>query len=64
HHHLSKSQIEQVQKALDHHGYKVTADGKWGEQTRHAIEQFQKKDHLKVTGTPDKKTREALGLHW
>lgn len=64
HHQLSKSQIKQVQQALDQHGYKVTADGKWGEQSRKATEQFQKKNQLKVTGQPDKKTRQALGLPW
>lgn len=53
--------IEEVQKALAAAGYgDLTVDGIYGNQTRDAISQFQKRHNLKVTGKPDDELLEKL----
>ena len=42
-------------------GHKLTADGDYGLNTRHAVEAFQRDHHLKVDGIAGAHTREALG---
>lgn len=59
---LTRDQVEHVQNALVAKGYAVKADGIWGRKTRDAVKDFQKKSGLPVTGHPDAKTLEALGV--
>lgn len=48
--------------------YEAKADGKWGRQTITAVEAFQKKNKLKVSGKPDeatwKKLNEVVSARW
>lgn len=62
HHRMSAEQIKAIQEALNAHGAKLTADGKWSKQTRKAIRAFQKDNGLRPTGRANKKTRKILGL--
>ena len=51
-----------VQKALNKAGFKLEVDGLMGKRTQTAIKGFQKKNGLKVTGTPDKATLAKLKI--
>ena len=51
-----------IQKALNKEGYKLKDDGLMGKHTRSAIEAFQKKNSLKMTGKPDNETLAKLGV--
>ena len=59
---MSKQEIKSVQEALNKDGYKLAPDGILGKYTRAAIKDFQKKNDLKVTGTPDLQTQAKLNL--
>jgi peptidoglycan hydrolase-like protein with peptidoglycan-binding domain len=59
---MSSQEIKSVQEALNKDGYKLTVDGLLGNHTRSAIKNFQKKNELKVTGTPDSPTLAKLNL--
>jgi peptidoglycan hydrolase-like protein with peptidoglycan-binding domain len=52
--------IEKLQSALNANGAALTVDGKMGPKTKSALMDFQKAKGLKVTGRPDKETRDAL----
>jgi peptidoglycan hydrolase-like protein with peptidoglycan-binding domain len=52
--------VEQLQNALNSNGAALTVDGKMGPKTKAALMDFQKAHGLKVTGRPDKETRDAL----
>jgi len=52
--------VEQLQNALNSNGATLTVDGKMGPKTKAALMDFQKAHGLKVTGRPDKETRDAL----
>jgi peptidoglycan hydrolase-like protein with peptidoglycan-binding domain len=54
------ARIEQLQNALNANGATLTVDGKMGPKTKSALMDFQKAKGLKVTGRPDKETRDAL----
>jgi peptidoglycan hydrolase-like protein with peptidoglycan-binding domain len=52
-----------AQQKLQSEGlYKGKVDGVAGPETRAALKQFQKKNHLQQTGQLDRKTEEKLGL--
>ncbi len=60
---LSQDEIRQVQQALDSKGFKAgRADGRLGPETKNALNEFQKKQGLEQTGTPDEQTLAALGV--
>ena len=59
---MSSQEIKSVQEALNKDGYKLTADGIQGRHTTRAIKEFQKKNHLKVTGKADAETLAKLNL--
>ena len=60
---LNQDEIRQVQQALDQKGLDAgRADGKLGPRTKHALNQFQKKQGLRATGSPDDQTLAALGI--
>lgn len=54
--------VKAVQAALNSNGEQVTVDGRWGPKTHAAIEDFQQKNGLKVTGRADKETRQKLNV--
>lgn len=55
--------VTKVQKRLIQYGYlKGTADGRYGEKTRDAVEWFQRRNGLTVDGRVGKKTAAALGV--
>ena len=57
----SETQVKQAQQQLKSAGlYKGSVDGKLGSDTQQAIEQFQQKHGLTVTGTLDEQTMSAL----
>jgi peptidoglycan hydrolase-like protein with peptidoglycan-binding domain len=51
-----------IQKALNKEGYKIKDDGLMGKHTRAAIEAFQKKNGLQISGNPDEETLAKLGI--
>jgi peptidoglycan hydrolase-like protein with peptidoglycan-binding domain len=59
---MSNQEIKSVQEALNKDGYKLAEDGISGKHTRSAIKDFQKKNHLKVTGNADSETLAKLNL--
>ena len=60
---FNQDQVRQVQQALDSKGYNPgPTDGRLGPQTRSALNQFQQKQGLPQTGTPDNQTLAALGV--
>jgi peptidoglycan hydrolase-like protein with peptidoglycan-binding domain len=59
---MSSQEIKSVQEALSKDGYKLKADGIQGKHTTWAIKDFQKKNHLKVTGRADAQTLAKLNL--
>lgn len=64
--HLSPKQVEAVQQSLRDAGYYRDApvDGLWGRVSKNAIASFQSDKGLKVTGYPDRETRERLGVRF
>lgn len=55
--------VTKVQKRLIQYGYLTgTADGRYGEKTRDAVEWFQRRNGLTVDGRVGKKTAAALGV--
>jgi peptidoglycan hydrolase-like protein with peptidoglycan-binding domain len=62
---LSQSEIQSVQQHLQQQGYYKNAkvDGRWGPQTRQAVESFQQAKGLPATGQLDQQTLNALGVH-
>jgi peptidoglycan hydrolase-like protein with peptidoglycan-binding domain len=60
---LDRSQIEQVQRALDQKGFNVGhVDGIVGNETEGALRSFQQKQGLQASGQIDQETLAALGL--
>jgi peptidoglycan hydrolase-like protein with peptidoglycan-binding domain len=61
---LSSSEVKSIQEKLKSEGFHSgPADGKFGPETKAALEQFQKKNGLSATGEPDQKTLMALGIN-
>lgn len=56
--------LMKVQKALNHSGAHLKADGMWGPKTMMAIRSFQKSHGLKATGHLNKATLTKLGVVW
>lgn len=52
--------VEMVQWLLRSHGYHVTIDGHYGNQTQYLVQHFQKSNHLKITGAVDRITWRKL----
>ena len=60
---LSEGEMRRIQQALEQKGFKVgPLDGKLGPMTKRALSQFQRKQGLRETGTPDEQTLAALGI--
>ena len=60
---LSEGAVRQIQQALEQKGFKVgPLDGKLGPRTKRALSQFQRRQRLQQTGTPDEQTLTALGI--
>ena len=60
---LSSATIRQVQQKLTSRGYPAgTPDGVMGRRTRSALMDFQRAEKLPVTGRPDQRTLQALGV--
>jgi hypothetical protein len=57
---MSSRSVTSAQRALQKLGAPVKPDGDYGVATRHAIEAFQRDNHLAVTGELNAKTRKAL----
>lgn len=61
---LDRSQVRQVQAALDKDGFKAgRADGVWGPHTRTALENFQKSKGMTDNGQLTHGTLAALGVN-
>ena len=62
---LSRNTLHNVQQQLQHQGYYKNAkvDGRWGPETRQAVERFQQAKGLPATGELDQQTLSALGVH-
>jgi len=60
--HHSQKWVRNLQAALNKAGYHLEEDGILGKKTHAALEDFQKKNGLTVTGKPDQKTLNRLGL--
>ena len=59
----SKETVREIQQALKKEGHDPgTIDGTMNQKTQQALREFQKKNKLKVTGTPNKETAEKLGV--
>jgi peptidoglycan hydrolase-like protein with peptidoglycan-binding domain len=64
-HAMSRRRVEEIQAALNKDGAQLAIDGVYGPKTRAAIEDFQKKNDLKVTGRADQETmRKLQPQHW
>ena len=62
---LSQSTVENVQQQLQQQGFYKNAkvDGRWGPQTRRAVQSFQQAKGLQATGHLDQQTLGALGVN-
>lgn len=60
---MSRGEVRQVQQALDKDGFKAgRTDGRWGNETRAAVKQFQQSKQLQATGRLNEQTVADLGL--
>ncbi|MBR0797403.1 peptidoglycan-binding protein [Bradyrhizobium jicamae] len=60
---LSRHEVRRVQQALDKDGFKAgPTDGRWGNETRNAVKQFQQSKQIQATGQLDQQTVADLGL--
>lgn len=59
---LSPEQVQRVQRALADRGFAVEASGKYDDQTRTAMRDFQRSRGLGATGNLNPDTAKALGL--
>lgn len=59
----SKETIKKIQQALKRKGHEPgTIDGTVNAKTKQALREFQKENHLKVTGTLNQETAQKLGV--
>jgi peptidoglycan hydrolase-like protein with peptidoglycan-binding domain len=61
-HAMSHHRVEEIQAALNNAGEAVEVDGLWGPDTRAALDDYQKKNGLRVTGEFDRETARKLTL--
>lgn len=59
---MSRSEVRQVQRALNDAGYDVAVDGAWGPNTRRALSDYQRTQGLNATGRADRETLAALNV--
>ena len=59
---LDPAAIRMIQQSLNQRGFKVGADGIWGERTMSALRDFQRSQGIEPMGEPDVYTLAALGL--
>ncbi len=59
---MNGERVRDVQQALNDSGSQVAVDGRWGPETRKALEDFQRSHDLRPTGRLDADTRAALNL--
>ncbi len=61
---LSQSTMQDVQQQLQQQGFyrNGKVDGRWGPETRQAVEHFQRSKGMQVTGQLDQQTLDALGV--
>lgn len=60
---INEQRIVEIQEKLQARGYDVSdIDGIWGDQTEIALEKFQARNGLEITGKPDASTLSELGL--
>jgi hypothetical protein len=60
---LSRSDVRQIQQALNKDGFKAgRTDGRWGNETKNAVKQFQQSKQMKATGQLNEQTVADLGL--
>jgi len=52
--------VKEIQSLLNKIGYNIPVDGKYGMLTANKVKDFQKRNHLPVTGAVDKRTYEKL----
>jgi peptidoglycan hydrolase-like protein with peptidoglycan-binding domain len=62
---FSQSTLENVQEQLQQQGFYKSAkvDGRWGPQTRRAVQSFQQAKGMPATGQLDEQTLGALGVN-
>jgi peptidoglycan hydrolase-like protein with peptidoglycan-binding domain len=62
---LPQSTLENVQQQLQQQGFYKNAkvDGRWGPQTRRAVQSFQQAKGMPATGQLDEQTLGALGVN-
>jgi hypothetical protein len=61
---LSRSDVRQIQQALDKNGFQVgRVDGRWGPKTSNAVRQFQQSKKLQAKGQLNQQTLSDLGLN-
>ena len=62
-HSMTRSNVKQVQKALDKDGFRAgRPDGRWGRETQNAVKQFQQSKQMQPTGQLTEQTVADLGL--
>jgi peptidoglycan hydrolase-like protein with peptidoglycan-binding domain len=59
---MNRSEVRQVQRALNDAGYDVAVDGAWGPNTRRALRDYQQAQGLNATGRADRDTLAALNV--
>ncbi|MGA7803928.1 peptidoglycan-binding domain-containing protein [Bradyrhizobium sp.] len=61
---LSSTEVKQVQQALDKDGFRAgRTDGRWGPETRVALEKFQQSKQIQSNGRLNQQTIADLGLN-
>ena len=58
----SRSEVRQVQAALNQSGERVKVDGKWGPRTSQALRDYQQKNGLQASGQLDDATMQKLNI--
>ena len=56
----SGNDVKKLQEALNKKGYSLTVDGEFGEKTRNAVRDYQRKNNLTVDGIVGENTWSSL----
>ena len=59
---MSRSEVREVQRALNNAGYDIAVDGVWGPNSRRALSDYQRNNNLNVTGRADRDTMAAMNI--